>query len=66
MPLTENDSVSQNASNAPLSSTLTDMSHLDVAAPYSPKQATEITPARRAAGAGPLSSRCSRREAYAL
>lgn len=50
MPLTAKDRVSQNASNAPLSSTFTDMSHLEVAAPYRPKQATEITPARHPAG----------------
>ena len=46
MALVMNAMESQNASNAPLSSTLVDISHLLVAAPYRPNTATEITPAQ--------------------
>ena len=38
---------SQKALKAPLSSTLADISHLEVAAPYSPNTATAITPTQQ-------------------
>ena len=42
--LTTKPSVSQKASKAPDSSTLADMSHFEVAPPYSPNTATDTTP----------------------